>query len=641
MLPAESSGITKYSLSMVDHALAAVGQGWPVVPCVKGLKAQKLRGDPTLRPDVVQAWWARRGMASCNPGIKLKALRVVVLDPDGSEGRDSLAKAMSECGVAELPETFTVTTGREDGGTHEYYAVPAGREKFNGQNGSEEPGHRYGNTPRLDVITNGIVVAPGARHSSGRVYLASGRLPQPEELPELPVALYDWFAARAPKVRSRAARRTAVVSVIETAEVEVLIPSALRAKLEDTRDGRNLRSYEVVQQMFGLGWTAEQIHSVYFAFPLSDRATKAGQNPERYLEQKIDSARSHDSELIPLNKAAVFAASRQLPPGELRVLDALLTVASPVGTVERSLNGLGLDAAQSKPAGGVRTLIAKGFLRRYIPGTHVEATTYLVHLPPTHHTEAARAEGLGPQLSRVVSTWSWGWHDAWRRKAGSLHVAYPLFTILTSEPQAPDELATVLGLTARAYSRQAKLLTDAGLVIETGAGLVRPRRSARDWIRILDAAAVACGTAGARQDAIDAMLAAAKQWEQDQIDFKVIGSQVWLKARKRDCLGQIERGCHLDIVAHFAGDMDSAAQYLAESHAATLHAPRVVAVTPVELLAVNASRLSAGAAAGPESSEPLDGPDRSAGTPGGRRTAPGSRSAAANLTSPTAVLARR
>lgn len=101
----------------------------------------------------IERWW--RETPTANVGIAT-GRGLCVIDLDGEPAH----RAAAELG---LPATFTVRTGRADGGEHRYYQVPEGLELPNASGGTLAPG--------IDVRADGgFVVAAGSRHQSGQRY---------------------------------------------------------------------------------------------------------------------------------------------------------------------------------------------------------------------------------------------------------------------------------------------------------------------------------------------------------------------------------------------------------------------------------------------------------------------------------------
>lgn len=99
-------------------------------------------------------WWRR--WPDSNVGVVISDLRVMVLDVDGPLGEVSLQTLLDQAGSTALPETYTVTTGRADGGRHLWYRLTDQQEKLVNQLGANYP-----QTPHLDVLFQGLVVGAG------------------------------------------------------------------------------------------------------------------------------------------------------------------------------------------------------------------------------------------------------------------------------------------------------------------------------------------------------------------------------------------------------------------------------------------------------------------------------------------------
>jgi hypothetical protein len=97
--------------------------GWPIFPLQTYSKEPKFAGGfhiATTDPATIERWW-REDLAA-NIGLHCKDY--VVLDADGPEGQESLAKLAAQFGS--LPETLRQKTPREDGGTHHIFKKPSG-----------------------------------------------------------------------------------------------------------------------------------------------------------------------------------------------------------------------------------------------------------------------------------------------------------------------------------------------------------------------------------------------------------------------------------------------------------------------------------------------------------------------------------
>jgi RecA-family ATPase len=153
---------------MLLRALSLAGErDWRVFPLrtrepQKG-KAPALTGwqqAATADSDEVVELW--RKYPGGNVGIQTgKASGFFVFDVDGPEGRASLAHLEAENGP--LPPTYRVKTGRENGGEHFYFRMPAW-----------DLGNRAGVWDHIDVRGNGgLTVGAGSKHPEGPTYAAT------------------------------------------------------------------------------------------------------------------------------------------------------------------------------------------------------------------------------------------------------------------------------------------------------------------------------------------------------------------------------------------------------------------------------------------------------------------------------------
>jgi Bifunctional DNA primase/polymerase, N-terminal len=160
-------------------ALGYAQRGHPIFP-IKGRAKEPLTDhgyhEATTDPDQIRAWWTRWPRANIGLACGHSA---DVLDVDGPEGRDSLAKLLAECGIdADIIDGWvTSSSGREDGGTH-YWFKPGGPIRWKGFR------------PHLDWLgLRGYVIAPPSVHPSGRIYRwAAGQMPP--ELSDAPAWLH-------------------------------------------------------------------------------------------------------------------------------------------------------------------------------------------------------------------------------------------------------------------------------------------------------------------------------------------------------------------------------------------------------------------------------------------------------------------
>jgi hypothetical protein len=83
--------------------------------------------------------------------------RMAVVDIDGPKGLREAERLGGR-------PTFSVRTGREDGGQHRYYEIPEGFEA-----------RSFKPSPGLEVwVGNQCVIGPGCKHASGAVYEGNG-----------------------------------------------------------------------------------------------------------------------------------------------------------------------------------------------------------------------------------------------------------------------------------------------------------------------------------------------------------------------------------------------------------------------------------------------------------------------------------
>jgi hypothetical protein len=135
---------------------------WHVFPCSRDKNPLVKSDTPgegglnlaTRDMDKIRAWWTKWGDASI--GINLGLSGLAVIDVDGPEGQAALD-------ALKLPPTREVTTGRDGGGTHHYYRIPAGSQV-----------DTLYLPPELELRSSGAyVIAPPSVHASGRVYTAN------------------------------------------------------------------------------------------------------------------------------------------------------------------------------------------------------------------------------------------------------------------------------------------------------------------------------------------------------------------------------------------------------------------------------------------------------------------------------------
>ena len=178
---------------VLGAALDYAQRGHPIFP-IKGRAKEPLTEhgyyDATTNPAQIHTWWTRWPRANIGLACGHSA---DVLDVDGPEGRDSLAKLLAECGVdpAIVGTWVSSSSGREDGGTH-YWFKPGGPIRWKGFR------------PHLDWLgLRGYVIAPPSIHPTGRTYRWTTGQP-PDELSDPPAWLHA--AATRPVRRPRPPR---------------------------------------------------------------------------------------------------------------------------------------------------------------------------------------------------------------------------------------------------------------------------------------------------------------------------------------------------------------------------------------------------------------------------------------------------
>lgn len=140
-------------------------------PCPKAW--QKKASDD---PDTVRDWWRRAPQR--NIGLVMGGEgRLVALDVDGPDGRASLAELEAKHGT--LPATLSSASGRDDGGEHRIFRLPAHLDLAKIKNRKFLPG--------LDVkANNGQIACAPSEHNTGRIYTWTVRV----EVAEMPEWLY-------------------------------------------------------------------------------------------------------------------------------------------------------------------------------------------------------------------------------------------------------------------------------------------------------------------------------------------------------------------------------------------------------------------------------------------------------------------
>jgi Bifunctional DNA primase/polymerase, N-terminal/AAA domain len=157
----------KQDRTPLELALGYAARGWHVFPLKPGSKDPATPHgfkDATTDREQIEAWWT--ATPDANIGIATGAISgIIVLDPDGPEGEETLAKLERE--LDQLPETYTVHTPGDSSkgklpGRHIYLHHPGG--KLQNRRGRD----KNWNQPGFDVRGDGgYVVAAGSVRPDG------------------------------------------------------------------------------------------------------------------------------------------------------------------------------------------------------------------------------------------------------------------------------------------------------------------------------------------------------------------------------------------------------------------------------------------------------------------------------------------
>lgn len=171
--------MTKTFSTPLSGALAMAERGWCVIPVrppgeVKAPAIRGWKGAATTDERQIRDWAEQ--FPGCNFGIATESSGLVVLDEDTPGALDKWAESES----IGRPETFSVSSGREGGGTHFWYRTET-------EYKASSPMKRAGYD--VDVrARGGFVVCPGSIHASGAVYKIVNDV-EPVALPEA-IAVY-------------------------------------------------------------------------------------------------------------------------------------------------------------------------------------------------------------------------------------------------------------------------------------------------------------------------------------------------------------------------------------------------------------------------------------------------------------------
>jgi Bifunctional DNA primase/polymerase, N-terminal len=565
-----SQPISSSHFSLREPALAHADAGYNVIPLKPMDKARRTCKGTQASSDhtVVRRWWTR--MRDANIGLVLDLLMVVVIDVDGPIGVASLARLLTQAGLDSLPTTYTVTTGRPDGGRHYWFRLPPGAVKLVNQiGGPKSP------TPGLDILFQGVAVAAGSVHKSGATYEGSAsEMPVPSALTEMPMALYQVLASRGrPKVAVLASKPPRqrrqhhagdAASAASAGASPLMIPPHVKRWLADGSNGRNDRSFKAVKGLVHLGLDDHDIISTVLASVLGDKARDEC-NPQEYLQQKIDSARHYVPVVLDRDAFWVAVHTSGMSASKVRLLDSLLVRATGTGYVCLSQAWMGIGSAISSPRGVVRTLVKEGWLVELTAWSIDHPTSYRLSIPDVdvdvkYHLQVC------PTPPPLLSQWSTQvrfpvHHDAFRCKQGSLHSGYSLLALLRKEPQSMDALASWLRVKPRVLAERARSLVTAGLAVQRAGGLAL---TAKPALPLLDAVAVKAGTAGDRLRAIKSYRAKNEAWRQAREQAGEVGSPIWRKIQHARIVVKIAEGDLAALVEHLHGDVDAAATYMVD-----------------------------------------------------------------------------
>jgi DNA-binding Lrp family transcriptional regulator len=564
-----------------EIALAYASAGYRVIPLHPLTKRRRTRKGtrPSRKPGQIRVWFEKL-WPDAEIGVVLDDSIVVVLDLDGFTGADSLRHLLDLAGLPDLPETYTVVSGREGGGWHLWFKLPRNCPRLKNQCGSEK--NKYADTPKLDVLFNGLVVAAGSLHKSGRRYTATTpQIPRPWELAELPMELYRVLANRASGSLSsgRAPRRRRArygqqgsvdhgIAGKRLADTKVKLARNIREMLQDTSDGRNHRCLEAVTFLAKDGHDDAVIHRTLLGSPLGEKA-KEQSDPEQWIQDKIDVAREFikDSPVFTLDKEQyrIEHQASGASPTKRRIIAAMLDGCDRSGQIRISQAALAHSCAVGSVDKQLKELIHDGWLIKVTKPTIDKATKYQLvpRTPPSpsapkgpttphHHTLHPIGGALGRKKCRSFPRW----HDAFRPGKGTLHSTYGELAVLDEKPQVEALLAERLGYSLRQVRTHLRTLEQAGLALRTAAGWILRTLTPAGLVALLDRIARSAGTIGTRDRVIKAYLDRIKEWKEVKAEAGVAGSEVWRKITRKHYVRQVVEGYHEILLQHYGGDID-------------------------------------------------------------------------------------
>ena len=154
--------------SLLDHAIAAAGNGWFVFPCKPGTKdpAVKWGTAATNDPEQVRRWWTEN--PRYNIGIACGPSGLVVIDLDVGEGKDGVQRWEELTDEHGTPPTYTV--GTPSGGRHHYFTLPDDWEPVGNSASKLAPGSRL--LERFGYLHGTLGPNPFSEHNAVLVVVA-------------------------------------------------------------------------------------------------------------------------------------------------------------------------------------------------------------------------------------------------------------------------------------------------------------------------------------------------------------------------------------------------------------------------------------------------------------------------------------
>lgn len=175
---------------------------------------------------LVRRWWEAWPLA--NIGLVMGGPeRLVTIDIDGNEGRESLETLQREHGA--LPPTLIQVTGRDTGGEHRLYRVPESLNLYAIRN-------RCRLAAGIDVRSEGgLIVAAPSIHPSGRSYRWVNKLP----IGDLPEWLYQIAMTVRPEKRNAMTEQRPNVEGLPSIEKRLYFATRYLAKMPPAIQGQN------------------------------------------------------------------------------------------------------------------------------------------------------------------------------------------------------------------------------------------------------------------------------------------------------------------------------------------------------------------------------------------------------------------